>query len=76
LGVVFLIPEGASMPLVVVLHSNIYDHKKQKRQRGDQFEAPRDFCDAVMKSDEGKPARITVIDQPKPAKKGARNEVK
>lgn len=63
------------MPTVVVLHSNIYDHNKQKRLRGEQFEAPRDWCDTVLKG-EG-PARITVIEPSKPAKKtGAKDEAK
>lgn len=61
------------MPTAVVLSSNIYDHNKRKRLRGEQFEAPRDWCDTVLKADG--PARITVV-EPAKKKTGAKDEAK
>jgi len=53
------------MPLVVCLHSNIYDENREKRLRGDSWEASEEFVDEVMKGDEEaeRQPRLSVIQQ-------------
>lgn len=54
------------MPLVVCLHTNIYDEDGEKRLRGDTWEASDEWSSDILKRDEDaeRPARITVV-QPK-----------
>lgn len=53
------------MPMIVVLHDNIYDHEGNKCLRGEAHDWPQDLIDEVIRGDEeaGRPTRITVIEE-------------
>lgn len=54
------------MPLVVCLHSNIFDEDGQRRERGASWDASEDFVNTVLAGDAaaGRQPRLAVIEQP------------
>lgn len=55
------------MPLIMVLHSNIYDDDGNKYLRGESAEFPDDLVKRILERDEAeeRPARIAVVQPPK-----------